>query len=173
MRDRYFCLRGAVVDDTGKPLPGARLQALLAGTRAAWTTSRSDGTYALWADRAIDMLTVSDGFPRMERPGHWRANAEVNLDERHHGFVIVTGQLLDADGNPADGFEVFAALRPGQPANLHEPKDRTGARGDFCVRVPRHVRHLWFRSQPDPTQPPRTCDAEINPGELVVVHLPR
>lgn len=173
VRDRYFCLRGTIVDAAGKPLPDVHVQALGGDQRTAWTLSGPAGEYALWSNRAITMLAVTDGFPRMERVGQWRADSRVDLDERHHGFVIVTGQLLEADGRGADGFAVYAAPRPTRPANLEMPKDRTGGRGEFCVRVPRHVRHLWFCSRPEADGPVRECGGEIVPGEHVIVRLPR
>ena len=169
LRDSYFCLRGRCLDERGQPLPGLRIHGDHDGQRIAWTTSGADGRFTLWARRPLSHLTAFDGPPRMGRAGPWQQDAELDLDEREHGLVLVTGRIVDQKGVGAGGVAIFGVAGPVRPPRRSEPVGVTSRDGSFCVRLPRHQSHLWFWQENGNQQ----GFAEIRPGQSVAARLDR
>ncbi len=143
-RAQFFCLRGTTRDERGAPDPRVRVTAQHEREVVAATASDADGNYVLWCKRPATHLFSHDGIPRTARQGNWQNDATVDLDERDHGYLVVSGRLVDARGVGSARAAVYAASQRPAPPLRRPPDGMTNADGGFCVRVPRYETHLWF-----------------------------
>ncbi len=141
--NEYFCLRGHAFDDQDRPAANWRLQARGNEERVAWTRVAADGSFALWSRRPIDQIEAWDGVPLMGRAGPWQASAKVDLRERDHAFVLVTGRVFDAKGRVVAGAYVYPSIARVPPSGLASPGATTDKDGRFILRTLRDVPLLW------------------------------
>lgn len=139
-----FCLRGRTLDDAGAPVASLRVVGRNDRTLVAATTSDADGNFVLWSKQPITHLFSHDTIPRTARCGAWATDGTVVLDEREHGYLLVSGRLVDGRGAGSERAAIYAAaVRPKAP-HREPPDGITTTSGGFCVRVPRYQTHLWF-----------------------------
>lgn len=143
VRDRYFALRGNVLDEAGAPVPLARVEGVDQGRRVAGTQSDRDGHFVLWANREVGELVATQGAPFVRRKGPWQSDAAVDLDVRVHGYVLVTGRVVDARGRGLGQAMLFAVDQQTPPAAKAQPIGSTDGSGNFRLLVPRGTAFLW------------------------------
>ncbi|MCU0865796.1 MAG: hypothetical protein MUC36_18580 [Planctomycetes bacterium] len=143
-REQFFCLRGRTRDDAGAPSASLRILARNEGKLVASTRSDADGNFVLWSKRPITHVFSSDTIPRTARCGAWAADGTLDLDEREHGYLLVSGRLLDAEGAGSGQAAIYACSKRPKPPHREPPDGTTTSTGGFCVRVPRYQTNLWF-----------------------------
>jgi len=108
---RAVPLKGAVVDETGKPLPGARVVARWQKRNGPYSTLGSDYTFADDAGRFVLRQVPGDSMLGLTVTTANRATKEmflvqpgnkkpVRLQALRDAAVTLTGRIVDADGQP-------------------------------------------------------------------------
>ena len=96
-----------VADDTGDPIPNAKVGFATAAATRATLTDR-DGRFVLAAPPRLARVTVAKaGYARRDvavQPG--RPNADIRLART----AVITGQVMDASGEPAANVVVRAEV---------------------------------------------------------------
>jgi hypothetical protein len=129
-RDGYGAIAGRVLDDEGNPVPRVHLAC---GFQDAWTAA--DGGFRLEGIPAGAALLWARkfGWNSAKRevvvaPGE-EARVEIALPPRDAGSLEVAGRVVDDDGRPVPGAEVWC----GGTHDLSRDA-RTDARGEFRLR---------------------------------------
>lgn len=146
-------LDGVVVDLQGRPVSGADVQLYLDGEVAARTTSESDGYFQIEADLStatLGMLTVSSqgysqgGVVLGELPGAGQQVTQAVMI--HRNSAVVTGRVLDQNGQPVAGARVELAVEGGADTQAVI----TGADGTYRLEqpLPAGAAWAWLRAQP-------------------------
>jgi hypothetical protein len=137
-------LRGRTLDDSGAPSTSQRIVARNERTLVASTKSGTDGNFSLWSKRPITHVFSHDTIPRTARCGAWANDGTLDLDEREHGYLLVSGRLLEAQGVGSKSAAIYAVTKRPTPPHREPPDGTTTSSGGLCVRVPRYQTHLWF-----------------------------
>jgi RNA polymerase sigma factor (sigma-70 family) len=139
-------IKGIVVDETGKPVAGARVSSLWAFQSKSVTT-KSDGTFALPTDEPRlanqSILATSDGGARQgvfrfdgpSGPKSPRTLPRIVLRPAHD----VTVTVVDQNGAPVSDAAVFAL-----DVFVPVAEARTDARGLAVLRVPAETWTQWI-----------------------------
>lgn len=162
----FFRLYGRTLDAEGRPAAGVRVVAHGDERVVARTTSAVDGTFLLWSTQPIARLVGFDGPPVASRMGPWRADAQVDLDERAHGHRVVRGHIV---GPHAARTAIYGVTARPQPPHRWPADGAAGTRGEFAVSVPRDQTHLWFFQEAGN----REAYVPIVPGQDLVVRFER
>ncbi len=146
-------LAGAVVDERGTPVPGARIRVLDAPDDAS-TTSDARGAFALAFDASLDARL------EVHHPDFHPLRASVAETERTLRLTLRRGAslevlVMDEDGRPAQGATVVIEPWPQPPRTTRTNADGRGvfqglSSGSFLVKASAPgARHRQVRQQVD------------------------
>ncbi len=125
---------GEVVDDVGMPISGARVSAMRTQDEQ-WTRVLSDTTghfdLGLLASGEYRVFATHDGFRAV--PPHEEALPKTggHLHLVLHRETVIEGIVVDTDGKPVGGAQVFALVRPYAQTPTGDPNLVTKKDGRF------------------------------------------
>ncbi|MCR9245459.1 MAG: carboxypeptidase-like regulatory domain-containing protein [bacterium] len=148
----FFSIAGRALDKNGSPITNAWIHAASQQHVRLERPARKDGSFLLWSRRPIDyLLVLRDGDPIALRYGRIDHDTSLEVDARRHGFVTVTGRVLDGQGQGVPYANLLPADEGGRPLTRLRMLARCDPDGNFRARVPRTIPNLYAWVQPEGT----------------------
>lgn len=194
---RSPALRGVVLDDLSRPVPGATVRAYLpyhgghqARTEGLSAETAKDGTFVIDIVKAFDPQADPPVIIVAGKTGYVPFRNQIPVYCRLTGLDVelrlilggaVTGRILDGAGAPVRDAAVFMLPEdiPGLPRSDMAPSAATGEDGSFTLSelpprsldlVVRHPGSLPYFAGPFPVRPGETLDAgehRLAPGATI------
>ncbi|MGB9826842.1 MAG: carboxypeptidase regulatory-like domain-containing protein, partial [Desulfofundulus sp.] len=114
-----YAVSGTVKDDNDEAVPGAKVELYIAGSLAPAATRTTDsngafsfGSYAPGSYKLSVQKKENDGSYLVGYKDFQITNASVNADIMVSKALVLTGTLVDNEGNPLTNTPVVATLNP-------------------------------------------------------------